>query len=173
MQRVVLRYGLIAGTVLALLLVLTFVLLPEPDFENGQLYGYTGMVVAFLMVFFGIRAYRDQQPGPLSFGRAFRVGALITGVATLCYVATWEVIYWKFAPDFADKYAAYALEKARKGGASDAELAKTKRELDDFKVMYDNPLYNAAITFLEPLPVGLVMTLVAASMLRTKEGAGG
>jgi len=35
-----------------------------------------------------------------------------------CYVASWEIAYFKFMPDFADKYAAYSIEKAKASGAS-------------------------------------------------------
>jgi hypothetical protein len=64
------------------------------------------MVLAFLSVFFGIRAYREKTGGTITFGKAFQVGILITLVSCLMYVATWEIIYWNFIPDYADKYAA-------------------------------------------------------------------
>jgi len=90
---------------------------------------------------------------------------MITLVASACYVATWEVIYYKFYPDFGDKYAAHVLEKARASGATDAQLAVQTKQMEDFKAMYRNPLVNVAMTFLEPLPVGLVFTLVTAGAL--------
>ena len=103
------------------------------------------------------------------------MGALIAVVASLCYVATWEVIYFKLTPDFATKYQAYELEKARSGGANDEVIARKKAELDKFAVMYRNPVFNAAVTFLEPLPVALVVALVSAGVLswRKKRGLGG
>jgi Na+/glutamate symporter len=108
------------------------------------------------------------------FGRAFAVGALIAVVASLCYVATWEVIYFKLAPDFVAKYQAHALEKARAGGASDAAIAKQKAELDKFAELYKNPAINAAITFVEPLPVALIVALVSAGVLsRRRKGVVG
>ena len=77
--------------------------------------GYTTMVLAFLLIFFGVRSYRDNVAGgTVRFGRAFAVGALIAVVASLCYVATWEVIYYKFAPDFVHEVSgAHAREGAR------------------------------------------------------------
>ncbi|MEW5919155.1 MAG: DUF4199 domain-containing protein, partial [Gemmatimonadota bacterium] len=135
--------------------------------------GYTSMVVAFLLIFFGVRAYREQFGGTVGFLRAFSVGAMIAGVASICYVATWQVIYYKFAPDFTAKYQAYTLEKARAEGATDAELAKQKADLDRFAEMYRNPFINAAITFIEPLPVGLAIALVSAGVLsRRRRGNG-
>ena len=124
------------------------------------------MVIAFLMVYFGIRSYRDNVAGgSIGFGRAFQVGLLITLVASVCYVATWQVVYHRVAPDFLDKYTAYAVEKARKAGATEAKLAATRKEMDEFQELYRNPLVNIALTLIEPLPVGLVFTLVSAGVL--------
>jgi hypothetical protein len=151
-------------------MLITFAFHDQIGFSSkGAIIGYTTMVVAFLMVFFGVRAYREHVGGTLSFGRALWVGLLIMGIASACYVATWEVIYWKLAPDFGEKYAAYEIEKARQSGATDAQLAARRREMEQFQQLYRNPLVNVALTFLEPLPVGVVMTLVAAGMLRKRK----
>ena len=85
------------------------------------------------------------------------------------YVATWEVIYYKLEPDFVTKYTAYQVEKARAGGASEEAIAKKKAEQEKFAEMYQNPVINAAITFLEPLPVALVVALVSAGVLSRRK----
>jgi hypothetical protein len=122
-------------------------------------------------VFFGIRAYRDTVGGGrVGFGRAFVVGLLITLVASLCYVASWQVIYYRVLPDFGEKYAAYAVAQARKQGASEAQIAAKVKEMAEFNQMYRNPLVNIAWTLLEPLPVGLLFTLVAAGVLSRRRG---
>jgi hypothetical protein len=134
--------------------------------ERGEIIGYTTMVAAFLMVFFGIRSYRDNVlNGSITFGRGFQVGILIALIASACYVATWEVIYHTTAPDFAEQYASSAIEKARAAGASEVELNEKRAEMAKFSELYRNPLFNVGITFLEVFPVGLVMTLVSAGML--------
>lgn len=175
MRKIVLTFGLIAGAILAAMMLLTLPFQDQIGFDKGAIIGYTTMVLAFLMVFFGVKSYRDNVAGgSVTFGRAFGVGLLITLVATICYVATWEVIYYKLAPDFGDKYAAYAIEKAKASGASEAELAEKLKQMTAFKEMYRNPLVNIAFTFLEPMPVGLVFTLVTAGILSRKrrpEGA--
>ncbi|HEY2825363.1 MAG TPA: DUF4199 domain-containing protein [Gemmatimonadales bacterium] len=169
MRKFVLTFGLIAGGMLAVLLILTQVVIGEEFLDHGAIIGYTGMVAAFLMVYFGVRAYRDHLGGkPLSFGRAFAAGILITVVASACYVATWEVIVYKFTPDFADKYAAHELRKAREAHATDAEIAKIEKDMQMFKQLYANPLVNIALTFLEPLPVGLVFAIVTAVVMSRK-----
>jgi hypothetical protein len=119
------------------------------------------------MVFFGVRAYRDQVAGgAISFVRALLVGLAITFVGSACYVATWELVYFKLSTGFVDHYTNYMLEKDKAAGATEAELDAKRKEMAEFKVMYDNPLFNSAITFLEPLPVGGLVSLVTAGVLR-------
>src|SRR6185436_11239094 len=105
----------------------------------------------------------------ISFGRAFAVGILITVVACVCYVVAWEIIYFKFMPDFVDKYAGYAVEKVRASGASQQVIDAKLEQMKSFKAMYDNPFINAAITFVEPFPIGLIVTLISAGVLRKKK----
>jgi hypothetical protein len=168
MQKTILKFGFLAGAILAAAMIVTLPFL-EKIGDWAYVLGYTTMVLAFLMTYFGVRSYRDTVGrGAVTFGRALLIGAAITGIASCCYVATWEVIYYKFTPDFAEKYAARQIEKTRASGASAAALAKTEQEMEQFKEMYKNPVSNVAMTFLEPLPVGIVMTLVAAGMLRRR-----
>lgn len=173
MRKIVLTFGLISGGIMAVMMVIATIFQDQIGFDRGFLVGYTSMVAAFLMVFFGVRAYRDQVGGgSISFGRAMGVGSLITLIGTLCYVATWEVIYFKFTPEFMDRYVAYSIEKAKAAGVPDAQLAKQREELEQFKVQYKNPIVNAAYTFIEPLPVGVLMTLIAAGVLRRRRRPG-
>jgi hypothetical protein len=173
MKKTVFTFGLIAGAILSVMMLATLPFLDRIGFEHGEIVGYTSMVVAFLLIFFGVRSYRDNVAGgTIRFGRAFAVGALISVVASLCYVATWELIYFKLAPDFGQKYQAYLLEKARRDGESEEAIARRKAQLDQFVELYRNPAINAAITFLEPLPVALVVSLVSAGVLsRRKDGS--
>jgi hypothetical protein len=128
------------------------------------------MVLAFLLIFFGVRSYRDNiGGGRIGFGRALAVGSLIAVVASLCYVAMWEVVYFKFAPDYLTKYQAHMIDKARAKGESEEAIARKQAEMEKFAVMYQNPAINAAMTFVEPLPVGLIMALVSAGVLSRRK----
>jgi hypothetical protein len=174
MRKIVLTFGLLAGALLSGMMVVSMSFIDRIGFDKGEVLGYTTMVLAFLMIFFGVKSYRDNVAGgSLSFGRAVTVGLLITGLASLCYVATWEVIYFKMMPDFGDKYAAAMIEKARQRGASEAAIAEQTKQMEQFKEMYKNPFYNMAWTFLEPLPVGVVITLVTAGVLRRRKKQAG
>jgi hypothetical protein len=168
MTKTVLTYGLISGAILAgLMAVLTPVCINgHTNLENAELIGYSTMVLSFILVFLGIRSYREQHGGTITFGRAFQVGLYITLLASAIYVIAWEIVYYGFFPDFAETYGANMVAKAQASGASAAAVAKMKAEMAQFAVRYRNPLFNIAMTLMEVLPVGLVMTLVSAGILR-------
>ena len=175
MKKIVLTFGLISGGILAAMMawMVPACMNGHVDLTTSALLGYTTMVLAFLAVFFGIRSYRDKTgDGTITFGRAFKVGILITLVACAIYVTAWEIIYFNFVPDFADKYAALSLDKMRASGASAAEIAEAEKKMADFKRLYPNPLFNIGMTFLEIFPVGLIVTLVSAAILRRKPTPG-
>ena len=175
MKKIVLTFGLISGVIISAMMLATVPFMDRIGFDRGEIIGYTSMVLAFLLIYFGIRSYRDSVAGgSISFGRAFKVGALIAAVASICYVATWQVVYFKLSPDFLVKLQAHTLESARADGETEAQLAKRRADMEKFARMYQNPAFNAAVTFLEPLPVALVMTLVSAGILsrRRKEQSG-
>jgi hypothetical protein len=171
MKRTVLTYGLLSGAILA---TMTAVMMPlcmngTISMSNSEILGYTAMALAFIAVFFGIRSYRERNNrGTITFGKAFQVGILITLVTCAVYVIGWEIVYWGFMPDFGDKYAAVALERMQNDGATPAALAKAQTEMARFKVLYRNPFFNIGMTFLEVFPVGLIVTLVSAAILRKK-----
>jgi len=169
MKKTVLTFGLIGGAVMAVMMFATLPFVDRIGFDKGFIIGYTTMILAFMMVFFGIRSYRENiGQGHISFGRAFAVGILITLLACVCYVVAWEILYFNFMPDFLDKYSAYVIEKARASGASQQAIDAQVQQMKSFKAMYANPLINAAMTFTEPFPVGLLVTLISAAILRKK-----
>jgi len=171
MRKTVITFGLISGALSSLMMLVTVLFMDRIGLDRGVIVGYTAIVLSFLLVFFGIRSYRENvSGGVLTFGRGFTVGLLITLVSCIFYVATWQLIYFKLSPGFMEKYSAYAIEKARTSGASERELQETARQMEMFKVMYDKPLFNAAVTLLEPFPIGLAVTLISAAVLRKREG---
>lgn len=173
MKRIVLTYGLIAGAVLGGMMLISTAFAEQIGFDRGAIIGYTSMVAAFVMIYFGVRTYRDQVlGGTIGFWAATKAGLLIMLVASTCYVATWQFVFYRMMPDFGDRYMAYELEKARAGGASEASLQAKERELKEFYRMYkENPLINISFTYLEPLPVGLLITLASAYGLSRKRRA--
>lgn len=166
MKKTVLTFGLISGAIISTMMALNIAFQDQIGFDRAEIIGYTSMVLAFLLIYFGVRSYRDNVAGgSVTFGRAFKVGALIALVASVCYVATWQVIYFGFKPDFMEKYQAHQIEEARADGETQAQLAKRRAEMEKFAKLYRNPVINAGVTLLEPLPVALVITLVTAGLL--------
>ncbi len=174
MKKIVITFGLISGAISSAMMFGTLPLMNRGiiNFKNGEVIGYTTMFLSFLLIFFGIRAYRENVGGgTISYGRGLGVGLLIMVISCLCYVASWEIIYFNIAPDFGEKYGAYVVDQLRAKGATPAAIEAKQKEMAKFKEEYDNPLFNAAITFLEPLPVGLIMSLISAGILRRKPSA--
>ena len=170
MKKTVLTFGLLSGLVVSGMMV---AMLPLQDRIHSVLFGYATMLAGFLLIWFGIRSYRDNVAGgSVRFGRAFAVGASIALVSSLCYTATWEVIYFGVGTDFVAKYQAHQMAEAREKGATQAELDAKAAELKKFADMYENPAINAAMTLMEPLPLGLLVALVSAGILsRRRRGA--
>lgn len=128
--------------------------------------GYTMMVASFLLVYFGIRSYRDNVlSGQISFDRALACGLLITAITCACYVVTWEIVYFNFM----DGYFAAQVHRVQTSALDPATTAAKIAAIHHSQQLYQNPLVNMAYTLIEPLPVGVVITLVSAALLRRKE----
>jgi hypothetical protein len=170
MKKTVLTFGLIAGVMISVLMDGSLLLANKiGSGHNSMLLGYTMMVASFLLIYFGIRSYRDNTlAGQISFGRAFACGILIALITTVCYVATWEVLYFNFMPHFMDSYFAAQIAKVQSSGLDPATVAAKVAAIQQSQQQYQNPLINIAYTFIEPLPVGLLITLISAVILRRK-----
>jgi hypothetical protein len=169
MKKTVLTFGLIAGVIMSVLMDGSVLLGGKIGLGHSLVLGYANLVASFLLVYFGIRSYRDNTlAGQISFGRAFACGILITLITTVCYVATWEVVYFNFIPHFMDSYFAAQIHRVQAKGLDPATTAARVAAIQHSQQLYQNPLVNMAYTFMEPLPVGLVITLISAAILRRK-----
>lgn len=173
MKKNIIIYGLIAGIVVSILMLSSVNYLSHcegnVDYETSMLIGYASMLVAFSLVFVGIRNYRNKYNGGIiSFGKAFRIGIVIVLIASTIYVIAWLIDYFYFIPDFMEKYSAHTLEDLRASGASQAEIDRQTKEMANFATMYKNPFFNAMMTYLEILPVGLIVTLISSLILKRK-----
>ena len=169
MRKTVLTFGLIAGVIVSVLMGGSLLIADKIGSGHSMVLGYTIMVASFLLIYFGVRSYRDNElGGEISFGRAFACGILITLITTVCYVAMWEVLYFNFMPHFMDGYFAAEIHKVQAAGLDSATTAKKVAEIQQMQQNYQNPLVNMAYTFMEPLPVGLLITLISAAVLRRK-----
>jgi hypothetical protein len=169
-KKTVVAFGLIAGVMISVLMDGSLLLADRiGSGHNSMLLGYTMMVASFLLVYFGIRSYRDNTlGGRISFGRALSCGILITLITTVCYVATWEVLYFNFMPHFMDSYFAAQIHKVQSSKLDPATMAARVAAIQRSQRLYQNPFVNMAYTFIEPLPVGLIITLISAAVLRRR-----
>ena len=170
MKKTVLTFGLIAGLIISVLMDGSLLLANKiGSGHSSMLLGYTMMVASFLLIYFGVRSYRDNTlGGQISFGRAFACGILIALITTVCYVATWEVLYFGFMPHFMDSYFAAQIHKVQSSGLDPATSATRIAAIQQSQRLYQNPCVNMAYTFIEPLPVGLIIALISAAVLRRK-----
>jgi hypothetical protein len=169
MKKTVLTFGLISGAISSLLMVATLPFAHRIGFNKALIVGYTTIVLSFLLVFFGIRSYRDNVGnGQITFTKAFAVGISITLISCICYVVTWEILYFNFMHDFMDNYGADTIEKLKASGASPAAVQVQVQQLKKLKEQLENPLFNSLMTFIEPFPIGLAITLISAAVLRKK-----
>lgn len=167
MKKYVWIFGLIAGAILCInMIVMVNMMYSNPGFKGNDIVGYAGMVVVFSLTFFGTLNYRNKVLGGyISFGRAFKTAALIALVGATMYVVVWLFYYYLFVPDFIDKYADYALSNCRNDPAL---FEATTKQMASLKEMYKNPLFVVLITYSEVLPVGLVVSLISALVLKRK-----
>jgi len=168
MKRNILIFGLTLGTILSINMVyMVNLCYTNPDFKSNAVVGYAAMVVIFSLVFFGVRNHRDKElNGFISFGAAWKTGALIAFAGATMYVVVWLFYYYLFVPDYLDKYSAHVLREAALSGA--AELTAKTKEMMHFKEMYKSPIFVVLITYAEVLPVGLIVALVSALILKKK-----
>ena len=171
MKKIVLVCGLIGGAISTTGFLYTMLAGNGAiDFENSMYFGFASMFLAFSLIFVGIKSYRDKQlGGSIRFGKAFLTGLYISLVTSTVYVLVWLFYNYTFAPDFMEKYTEYSLSQLRAAGASEERVAEEALKMKGFAEMYSNPLFNALMTYMEILPIGIVISAVAALILKRKE----
>ena len=172
MKKIVLVYGLIAGVIVGGMFFITIPLYESGklDLSNGELIGYTTMVLALSLIFFGVKSYRDKQlDGSITFGNSLIIGLLITVVASAIYVLSWEIIYQNMYPDFMEKITEHYMQQKIKSGGTDEEITKLKKEMNGYAEMYKSMPFRMALTFAEIAPVGIIISLISAALLRKKK----
>ncbi len=174
MRNIILKYGLIAGGIVSVLMLLGIMLWMDTEFHNeyGELIGYTTMLIALSLIFFGVKSYRDNQGrGTVSFGKGVQIGLLITLIASVMYSGSWEIAV-QTQPKlgtYMESYTAKYLEKMKEQGASEAEVQKQAEEMAVWGERYKNPVFRFGMTLMEIFPVGLIITLISAAILRKRE----
>lgn len=171
MKKIVLTFGLISGAIVSAMFMITMPLYINGtlNIDNGEIIGYSTMVIALSLIFFGIKSYRDNHlNGVIKFGKAFQVGLLIAVIASLFYAISWEFALKLFFPDFMDQYSEMFVTKAKAGGAGPPEIQKVMDQMNQYKEIYKNPFLRFGMTLMEIFPVGLLIALISAGVLRRR-----
>jgi hypothetical protein len=171
MKKQIWTYGIGVGVSVVLLMYISFTLWmgDDPDFSMGEIAGYASMLLSFALLFIGVKQYRDKHLGGfISFKKAFLMGLLMTLIASLIYVIGWMIYSSYNMTDFMEQYANKMLENMAKEGASTAEIDAKKEEMAYYADLYKNPFWKAIMTFMEIFPVGLIVSLISALILKRK-----
>jgi hypothetical protein len=165
-MRYALIYGGIAGAIVVSVITAT-IALDLPSHATSEWVGYSVMLAALCLIFVGMKRYRDVEcGGVIRFGRAFALGLGMAAVAALIYVAGWEAYLGLSGHDFMAEYTDGIVRNMRAEGASQAAVEAKVIEMRDLAVQYRNPLFRIPLTFVEIFPVGLLVALVSAALLR-------
>lgn len=170
MKRNVLVYGGIGGLITAVWTFIALLVLPPNCGSTlGMILGYASMLIANIFLVIGVKNYRDKyNGGVITFGKALKVGLLITLLASTIYVVNWLIYDYATGSRFIGEYVESAHKQLVESGASPAVIAKQDAEMQDFMVMYRNPLFKAAMTYMEILPMGILFALITAIVMRRK-----
>jgi hypothetical protein len=170
MKKTILTFGLISGVLASALMLATIPFFKYLQHGNtGLLVGYTSIVLVALLIFFGIRSYRDNlADGTITFGRGFAIGLGITLISCTIYVIAWEIVYFNFLQGSMDGYFARLIQQAQSSPGTPAAIQAKVDAIRHSQQLYENPFVNALYTFIEPFPVDLVITLISAAILRRK-----
>lgn len=166
MKKIILKNGLIGGLIVAAVMVcstIIFMRYPE-NFGPSMIIGFSGMFLAFIFVFLGIKQFRDKiNEGKLSFWEGLKIGLLIALLTSTIYVVVWMFEYNIFFPDFAEKYAEYIVKNAKP-----EELTEVTKAANEVKDIYKNQLMIFLYTYIEVLPIGIVFAFISALILKRK-----
>lgn len=171
MRRIILVYGAISGSVIIGITIGSLLIFePGSSAMGSEWMGYLIMIIVLSLIFFGVKSYRDEElGGVISFKKALGLGLGIAAVAGIFYTGIWEIYVQATGGEFIDLYIESHLQGMRESGAAETAIAQAREKMQEFKEMYQNPLIRMAITFMEIFPVGLVISLISAALLRKSD----
>ena len=167
MSRVILIFGIVAGVVAAVPMCLIAANSDHGSAAQSYFTGYLILVLALSLIFFGVKRLRDRElGGVIRFVPALLAGLGISAVAGVIYAIGWEITLALTDFAFIDSYSNAAIEAARARGASPAEVQAVVAQMDEFRRQYANPFFRLPMTFVEIFPVGVLISLISAGLLR-------
>lgn len=170
MSRLILIFGIAAGVIVAVPMCLIAANSEHGSAAQSYFTGYLIMVLALSLIFFGVKRLRDRElGGVIRFLPALLAGLGISAVAGVIYVIGWEITLAVTDYAFIDSYSQAAIEAARAKGASAADVAAVTAQMEEFRRQYANPFFRLPMTFVEIFPVGVLISLISAGLLRNSK----
>jgi hypothetical protein len=167
MLRYALTYGMLAGFVIVATALAAVMTMGQNHVLGSVYLGYLVMVLALTLIFVGVKRYRDvDHGGVIRFVPALKMGLAIALAAAAVYIIVWEVYLASTGYRFMDDYLAHLASQGRAEGKPPAEIARELAGMEWMRAGYANPLIRVPLTFVEIFPVGLVIALISAALLR-------
>ncbi len=164
MKNNILKNGIFGGIIVSIVMIsMTLFMKANPDTEPSAIIGFSSMLLAFIFVVLGIKQERNSNNNIITFGKAFMTGLLISLVISTIYVLVWLVVYYNFFPDFMEQYGAMVIKNTK----PEDIVAKTA-EINQMKEWYKNPVMIVLLTYMEILPIGIIVSLISALILKKK-----
>ncbi len=165
----IIKYGLIAGTIIVLIPVITGLIIGYgPDtFKTGEIIGYSTMILSLMMIFLAVREYQKRHPNEtVGFAKIVGIGAGISFIAGFMF-GIYNVIYVTYIhPDFMQEYYQYYLANIQNSGAPQAEIDAQIAKLEQEKSLFMNTTFNFFIMFLTVFMIGLVVSIISGLFQR-------
>ena len=164
MKYIILKNGIFGGIIVSIVMIsMTLYMKTYPDREPSAIIGFSSMLLAFIFVIRGIKQERETSSDVITFGKAFLTGLSISLVISTIYVIVWLIVYYNFFPNFMEQYSEMVLKKT-----NPEELAAKTAEMNQMKEWYKSPIMIILLTFMEILPIGIVVSLIGALVLKKK-----
>jgi hypothetical protein len=170
MKKTVLTYGIISGIIVTTLMLLgIWVMKDKQDLSYGMLIGYATMVLALSLIFFAVKSYRDNElGGMISIGKGFMTGLYITLIAGCIYATGWEFYYRQSGEQYMQKYTELYVKEMKESGSTEAQITAELKSMESMMESYKNPVIRFGFTLMEILPVGIIISLITALILRKR-----
>src|SRR5262245_32428759 len=166
----IISYGIIGALIVGSLMYagsLDFAKDGHQSSTGGLVVGYLTQVIALTFVFLGVKAHRDNAlGGVIKFFPALGIGLAISAIATLGWVISWEIVMGMTHFDITGMMKEQMVAQAQASGGGEAAVQKAITDAENFGKMYQNPLFRMPMSFMEMFPVGVLVSLISAAILR-------
>jgi len=164
MKKIIFKNGIIGGIIVSIVMIgMTYFMKTHPNEEPNPIIGFISMLLAFITVIIGIKRVRLDNEGRITFRSAFLTGLGISFVIATIYVLVWLIIFYNFFPDFMEKYSEMVLKNT-----PPESLAAKTAEMNQMAAWYKNPVMVILLTYTEILPIGIIVSLISALILKKK-----